>query len=428
MKVYLSWFWTALLCAGVMGVFTSVTRAQEPARMDPVDERFIPVESPNGSTLPWKMVGGVKVFHLIAEPVKRELAPGLVIDAWGYNGQTPGPTIEAVEGDRVRFYVTNKLPEYTSVHWHGIILPNGMDGVAGITQKFIRPGETFKYEFTLKQHGTFMYHPHYDEMTQMAMGMQGLFVIHPKDPEHPKIDRDFAIMLSEWKIVPGTSRPDPNEMLDFNILTMNSKAFPGTSPLVIRTGQRVRIRLANLSAQDHHAIHIHGYNFRVTGTDAGPIPESAQYSASTLLVPTGSTRDIEFIADAPGDWPFHCHMSHHVMNQMGHGLPNMMGVDTRGLDPKVQKLLPDYMSMGTGGMGDMPGMQMPGPPNSLAMQMAPGQFKGSPVDMGGMFTIIKVRDGLTTYADPGWYKAPPGTLATKAEPAELDRDLGIPPH
>ena len=131
------------------------------------------------------MKDGVKEFHLIAEPVKREFAPGMMVNCWGYNGMTPGPTIEAVEGDRVRLLVTNRLPEHTTIHWHGIILPNGMDGVGGLTQPHIKPGETFAYEFTLRQHGTYMYHPHADETVQMAMGMMGFLVIHPKRRAQP---------------------------------------------------------------------------------------------------------------------------------------------------------------------------------------------------------------------------------------------------
>jgi len=152
-----------------------------------------------------------------------------------------GPTIEAVEGDRVRIYVTNKLPAATSIHWHGIILPNGMDGVSGLTQPPIKPGETFKYEFTLKQHGTHMYHSHHDEMTQMALGLMGLFVIHPRNPKY-RVDRDFAFMLSEWRIDTGTMRPNPNEMTDFNVFSMNAHIFPGTEPMVAKLGDRVRIR------------------------------------------------------------------------------------------------------------------------------------------------------------------------------------------
>ncbi|MEX2334970.1 MAG: multicopper oxidase domain-containing protein, partial [Pseudohongiella sp.] len=144
---------------------------------------YTPVVTPNGRTLPYKMRDGVKEFHLIAEEVDHEFAEGTRIKAWGYNGSTPGPTIEAVEGDQVRIYVTNRLKEPTTVHWHGLLLPFGMDGVAGLTQRAIPPGESWAYEFTLKQHGTHMYHPHSDEMLQMAMGMMGMFIIHPKQQD-----------------------------------------------------------------------------------------------------------------------------------------------------------------------------------------------------------------------------------------------------
>jgi FtsP/CotA-like multicopper oxidase with cupredoxin domain len=168
---------------------------------------YIPVITPNGSTLPYKLVGGSKIFHLIAEEADHEFAPGLRAYCWGFNGQAHGPTIEAVEGDRVRIYVTNRLPESTSIHWHGVLVPSGMDGVAGLSQKNIEPGETYKYEFKLRQHGTFMYHSHTDEMTQIALGMMGMFIIHPRNPTGPKADRDFALTSSEWRIDVGTMRP-----------------------------------------------------------------------------------------------------------------------------------------------------------------------------------------------------------------------------
>ena len=368
---------------------------------------YTPVVTPNGSTLPWKMEGGVKVFHLVAEPVKREFAPGMVINTWGYNGQSPGPTIEAVEGDRVRIFVTNHLPEATSVHWHGMIVPNGMDGVAGLNQKHIQPGETYKYEFTLKQHGTQMYHPHSDEMVQMALGMEGFFIIHPRS-EPKKVDRDFAIFLHEWAVPPGSATPNPAIMTDFNLFTFNSRIFPGTDPLVVKTNDRVRIRLANLS-MDSHPIHIHGHTFKITGTDGGAIPLSAQWPETTVNVPPGTTHDIEFIADNPGDWAFHCHKSHHTMNQMGHEVPNMTGVDQKDTEQKIKKLLPGYMAMGSTGMGDMAEMNMGGPKNWVPMMTGTGQF--GPIEMGGMFTVVKVRDGLTSYADPGDYKFPAGSVA-----------------
>ncbi len=371
---------------------------------------YTPVVTLNGSTLPWKWDNGVKVFHLIAEPVKREFAPGMIVNCWGYNGQTPGPTIEAVEGDRVRLFVTNKLSEHTTIHWHGVLLPNGMDGVGGLTQSQIKPGETYVYEFTLRQHGTQMYHPHADEMVQMAMGMEGFFIIHPKEPEQPRIDRDFCIFLQEWFVEPGTSTPNPNIMTDFNLFTFNSRVFPGTAPLIARLGDRVRIRIANLS-MDSHPIHLHGYNFKITGTDGGRIPASGQWPETTVNVPPGTTRDVEFVASVPGDWILHCHKNHHVMNAMSHTVPNMIGVKQSGVDRKVQNLLPDYMAMGESGMSEMATMNMPLPRNTLPMMTGKGPF--GPLEMGGMFTVLKVREDITSYDDPGWYKHPKGTVARR---------------
>jgi manganese oxidase len=363
----------------------------------------------NGSSLPWKMQDGCKVFHLIAAPCQREFAKGMTVNAWGYNGSTPGPTIEAVEGDRVRILVTNKLPESTSIHWHGILLPNGMDGVSGLTQPAIAPGETYAYEFTLRQSGTFMYHPHADETVQMAMGMMGMFIIHPKDGSHPA-DRDYCIMLHNWDIEPGAKTPKSTTMTDFNLWTMNSRVFPGIDAMVAKLGDRVRIRLANLSMHDH-PMHIHGVNMKVTCTDGGWVPESAQWPETTVLVPVGSTRAVEFIADNPGDWPFHCHKTHHAMNAMGHSVPNMHGVSQRGLENRARKLVPGYMPMGETGMGEMEEMQMQLPDNTLPMMMGDGPF-GS-IGMGGMFTMIKVREVLAAddYRDPGWYQHPAGSVA-----------------
>src|SRR3984893_17464220 len=328
---------------------------------------YTPVITPNGSTLPYKVVGGVKVFHLIAEEVDHEFAPGLRAHCWGFNGHVHGPTIEVVEGDRVRIYVTNKLPENTSIHWHGVFVPSGMDGVGGLSQKTIEPGETYKYEFKLRQHGTYMYHSHSDEMTQMALGMMGMFIIHPRNPTGPKADRDFALMLSEWRIDVGTMRPNPMEMTNFNIFTLNARAFPGTAPLVAKYGERVRIRFGNLSAMEHHPIHIHGLHWKVTQTDGGQIPESAQWPETTVLVAVGQTRTVEFIADNPGDWAMHCHMSHHTMNQMGHNVPNLTGIHTGNLNKRVSTFLNGYMTMGESGMGGMGEMSMSVPRNSLPM-------------------------------------------------------------
>jgi len=380
---------------------------------------YTPVVTPNGMSLPFKVVNGAKVFHLIAEEVEHQFTKELKAKCWGFNGRVHGPTIEAVEGDHVRIYVTNNLAAATSIHWHAIILPNGMDGIAGLTQTEIKPGETFKYEFVLHQHGTFMYHSHHDEMTQMAMGMMGMIVIHPRNPKTPAPDRDYAIMLSEWKIIPGTYRPVTTEMTDFNMFTMNGVSFPATEPLLAKVGDRVRVRIGNLSAMDHHPIHLHGHAFKVVATDGGDIPESAQWPESAVLIHVGSTRTIEFIADNPGDWLLHCHMTHHMMNQMGHDIPNMIGVDVGDLDKKIKPLLPNYMSMGRAGMADMAEMSMPGPAN-MAMMSWDGPMGSA--TLGGMSTVVKVRQEINDESAASWYKHPPEQIAKAATKEELDKD------
>ena len=383
----------------------------------PAGERYTPVIVPDGHTLAFEKRGGIKVFHLVAEPIRHQFAPGLDVEAWGYNGSTPGPVIEAVVGDRVRIYVTNKLPEPTTVHWHGVIVPNGMDGVGGLTQDYIAPSKTFKYEFTFTKPGTFMYHPHFDEMTQIALGMVGMIVVHPREPSGRRV-RDFSLMIHEWKVPIGAARPDPLAMSDFNVLTFNSKSFPATSPLAVEVGDLVRIRLGNLGPMDHHPIHLHGYAFEVVETDGGQIPKERRWPETTTLVPVGAARVIEFVADNPGDWALHCHMTHHVMNQMGHDAPNLIGVDTKGVDDKVGKLVPGYMTMGETGMGDM--MSMGRPRNSISMVGGKGPF--DQVDMGGMFTIVKVRKKLTTETANAWFDHPKASVADEASADDLRRD------
>ena len=377
---------------------------------------YVPVRTLNGWTLPYRMVDGVKEFHLVAEEFEHEFAPGCRATCWGYNGTTPGPTIEAVEGDRVRIYVTNRLGEHTSVHWHGILLPSGMDGVSGLTQRHIRPGETYVYEYTLKQHGTHMYHPHADELVQMAYGMMGMFIIHPKDGEEVPIDRDYCFLLHNWALHPGTYRPDPAIMQDFDLWTFNSKVFPAIEPVVARTGERVRIRVGNLSMWNH-PIHMHGAQFHVTGSDGGRWPRALWRPEATEIVGVGQTRDFEFVA-VPGDWALHCHMAHHVMNAMGHDIPNTTGVDQSGVEEKIRGMLPGYLAMGRYGMAEhQDHTEMGhhrGPENTLPMMVGKGQFGN--LEMGGMFTVVKVRDDIVSgdYTDPGWYRHPQGTLAWRA--------------
>ena len=388
---------------------------------------YQPVVTLNGWTLPWRMNNGVKEFHLVAEPVVREMAPGFLVNMWGYNGQSPGPTIEVVEGDKVRIFVTNRLPEHTTIHWHGQRLPNGMDGVGGLNQPQIPAGKTFVYEFEARRPGTFMYHPHADEMTQMAMGMMGFWVTHPrldKNGRHPLIEnvqRDYCFLLNAFDVEPGSMTPKVNTMLDFNIWSWNSRVFPGISPLVARLGDRVRVRFGNLT-MTNHPVHIHGIEFEVTGTDGGPVPKTARWPEVTTDVAVGQMRQIEFIADEPGDWAMHCHKSHHTMGAMGHAVPTMIGVDHRGLVQPLQRVNPDYMVMGERGMADMAEMEMELPANTFPMMTGTGPY--GPIEMGGMFTTLKVRADQKPgdYTDPGAYPQPPGTQARPVDaPAQAPR-------
>jgi len=382
----------------------------QPPLSPPSGPPYNPVVTLNGWSLPWRMKDGWKEFHLVAEPVVREMAPGMVAHLWGYNGQSPGPTLECVEGDKVRIFVTNRLPEHTTIHWHGILLPSGMDGVGGLTQPQIPPGKTFVYEFRMKKSGTFMYHPHADEMVQLAMGMLGFLVVHPRNPKFMRVDRDFVFLMNAFDIEPGSRTPKVNTMLDFNLWSWNSRVFPGIDHLVVRKGDRVRVRIGNLT-MTNHPIHLHGYDFRVTCTDGGWVRPQAQWPEVTIDVPVGAMRALEFDAGEPGDWAFHCHKSHHTMNAMGHDVPTMLGVDHRGVAEKISNLIPDYMVMGDRGMSDMAEMEMPLPDNTLPMMTGRGPFGA--IEMGGMFTVVKVREGLARddYKDPGWYRHPPGTVA-----------------
>jgi manganese oxidase len=288
----------------------------------PPGSGIVSVETPDVPELPWRMAGGAKEFHLIAEPVKQELVPGKIVNLWGYNGSAPGPTIQVNQGDRVRIIVDNHLPEATSMHWHGFEIPIEMDGSPGISQDPIPPGGRFVYEFTLHQEGTFFYHSHM--AMQEMMGMIGAFIMHPKKAYDPPVDKDFAIILQEFAILPNN--PIPNSMnMEFNWPTFNGKAGPATTPLIVRLNDRVRMRFINLG-MDHHPIHLHGHTFVVTGTEGGRQPKTTWGSKNTVLVGVAEAADVEFVANNPGDWMIHCHLPHHMMNQMS----SVVGPMTRG--------------------------------------------------------------------------------------------------
>jgi FtsP/CotA-like multicopper oxidase with cupredoxin domain len=288
--------------------------APEPgSRGAPPSLPYRPVEMPDLPRMPWRWVDGAKEFRLTCGVVKRRFLPWREpFNLWGYNGVSPGPLIEAVEGDRVRFVVENRLPEETAIHWHGLEVPPAVDGVPGLTQDPIGPGQRFVYEFSLHQNGTFFYHSHMP--MQEMLGMIGMFVIHPRKPHVPRVDRDFGIILQEWAILPNNQTPNTLAM-EFNWLTLNGRSGPATTPMLARKGERVRIRFVNLG-MDHHPMHLHGNTFWVTGTEAGRIPRSAWIPGNTVLVGVAQARDVEFDARYAGDWMIHCHLPHHMMNHM----------------------------------------------------------------------------------------------------------------
>ena len=309
---------------------TAPPRGAAPARTDPrTGGSVVPVVTPDVPDMPWRLENGVKVFEIEVNHVRTEFVPGRIVDGWGFNGSIPGPTIQVTEGDRVRLNVTNKLPEPFSMHWHGLEIPVEMDGMPGISQDAIPPGGRFTYEFTLKQNGTFFYHSHMP--MQEMMGLIGFFVIHPRAAHAPRVDRDFGIVLQEWAILPNNTIPNSLAM-EFNWLTMNGKAGPATTPLVCRLGERVRIRLINMG-MDHHPIHMHGHQFYVTGTEGGRIRTTAVQPENTVLVGVAQARDIEFVADNPGDWHLHCHLPHHMMNQMASMVGPLMMTSANTMRP-----------------------------------------------------------------------------------------------
>lgn len=352
---------------GYLGV-SSGSLSKVDARSEPA--ATVPVVTTDVGDLPYEMDGDVKVFRLTAHVFKRQIAPQKTIDVWGFNGSAPGPTIQVTQGDKVRVIFKNELPEGSSIHWHGFEDQIGNDGMPGISQAPVKPGETYIYNFVIKQEGTFFYHSHMS-MQEMA-GMLGAFIMHPKVPYRPHCDKDFAINLQEYSVLPNGTSPNTMNM-EFNWLLLNGKAGPATTPLIVRQGDRVRIRFINLG-MDHHPMHVHGHTFYVTGTEGGRIPETAWWPGNTVLVGVAQARDIEFIADNPGDWMLHCHLPHHMMNSMANqvgpmtrmaGFPGGKGL--RGDDSHGHMMGPgEQMSMAQMKDMDIKGMQRGGSTNPNA--------------------------------------------------------------
>jgi len=380
--------------------------ASAPAPMSPVSGV---VETPDLPKAAWQLENGAKAFRLRAEPVRTHFLPGREVDTWGFNGSMPGPTIEVNQGDRVRFVVENGLPELFSMHWHGLEVPPEMDGVPGLLQDPIPPGGTFTYEFTLHQHGTFFYHSHMP--MQELMGLVGLFVVHPAEPYDPPVDRDFGLVWQGWALLPHNTVPNTMAM-EFNWLTINGRSGPAATPLLVKHGERVRIRNVNLS-MDHHPIHLHGNTFYTVGTEAGRVPRTAWQPGNTVIVGVAQARDIEFEARTVGDWMLHCHLPHHMMNQM----MSMVGPITHGT-PAVPAGLDMTAGMGIVEQG-----------HALSDSLGPslGRTLGVPHDqpvMNGRLLGPPANDGQVDAASMGQHAghdmaAPPGARSVPGYPQDM---------
>jgi len=291
---------------------------------DPSSIGALPLRTPADRVdeLPFSLVGGVKEFHLEAQEFRWEYEPGKFIHTWGYNGQIPGPTIRANEGDRVRVIVKNSLPEATTVHWHSVDVEWKADGVPNLTQEPIEPGEAFVYEFTAKPFGTRFYHSHgKNHLTaaqQMDMGLVGPFIIEPREPVF-SYDREYTVVLDEWDVLSGGVNPAvahvhgagvEGAVPDYNTFTINGRIFPYIDPILVREGERVRIRVINGGTTAFHPMHTHGHNFDLVALDGNPL--SANERRSTYTVHPGETADFILTANNPGSWLFHCHHVHHA--------------------------------------------------------------------------------------------------------------------
>ncbi|MBI4492948.1 MAG: multicopper oxidase domain-containing protein [Chloroflexi bacterium] len=284
-----------------VGAPTDGAGAEQPPAAAPASSEhashaaLAPAVSRGNQVLTPRLEGDVKVFDLRAQHVRWEVLPGQLVDAYAYEGQVPGPVLRVTEGDKLRVNFTNELPEATVLHFHGPSLPNAMDGVPGVTQEAVPPGGTFSYEFTAQPAGIFLYHTHLNSAVQEPKGLYGLFVVEPKG-EATHYDRDVYQVLSEHS----------------GYFLINGKAFPQTEPITVKKGERVRLRLANLG-QVAHPMHLHGHAFKVVATD-GYLVRGEPLTKDTINIAPGERYDLEFVAENPGTWVFHCHLLSHVTN------------------------------------------------------------------------------------------------------------------
>ncbi|HET9494770.1 MAG TPA: copper oxidase [Chloroflexia bacterium] len=279
-------------------------------------------DTEGGKPLEFRMDGDTKVFELTTKPIRwpilkangDDVPEDVVVTAFSYNGQVPGPLIRVTEGDKVRVVLKNELPEATTIHWHGLLVPNEMDGVPGMTQDPVEPGETFTYEFVARPAGTYWYHSHFESDVQIMVGLHAPLIVDPAQPEADPPAIDKVLMLEEWRIIDGeTFASMPATGMDANFFTINGRAFPSTEEIMVKQGDRVRLRLVG-SGQLGHPIHIHGPAFKIVSTDGHPVPEAARLTKDTVWVGPGERYDIEWTATEPGMWMLHCHIPHHTTN------------------------------------------------------------------------------------------------------------------
>ncbi|MCU1232181.1 MAG: multicopper oxidase type 3 [Candidatus Solibacter sp.] len=296
------------------------TPAEAMLDMAAVDPRQVTalhgLEERGGRELMPSVENGVKVFSLTTSVFRWTILPGVTVDAYGFNGQVPGPTLRFREGDRVRIDVTNRLPETTTVHWHGLILPNIMDGPAHITQEPIENGQIYHYAFTVVQTGTYFYHSHDHVDRQQALGLYGVLIIDSATPDASlAADHEYTLQIQEWLKREGLTYPAmPMDGAQPNFFTFNGKAFPSTDTIHMKVGETLKVRMVGSNNGFIHPIHIHGGPFQVVARDGTTLPPAARFSADTINIGPGQRYDVIWKALNPGKWLIHCHIGHHTTN------------------------------------------------------------------------------------------------------------------
>jgi len=321
----------------VMSRDTPAAAMREMAAVDPDDVVYEASGDAHGDqALQPRVVNGTKVFDLETSVIEWSILPDQSVEAYAFNRQVPGPRIRVTQGDRMRIYVTNNLPEETSVHWHGLILPNSMDGAAEITQQPIAPGNSFTYEFTAREPGTYFYHSHSEPDRQQGLGLYGALIVDPRDPGRDAsydYDEEVVIQLQEWLERDGYTYPAMlMEGALPNFFTINGRAYPETPHISLSVGERLRVRFIGTHNNFVHPMHIHGGPFEVVETDGYPVPAAARLIKDTVNVGPGERYDVIWEARRPGKWLLHCHIPHHTTNdntevEGGGGL--MMVIDVK---------------------------------------------------------------------------------------------------